>query len=344
MCRKIARMNHPHPQQQQQQSSPSASSIPNATGGEDDRAFSERSSAITRTGKIARLPQAIRQRLNERLADGEPQHLLVAWLNEQAVVRERLERFHGGRPITEQNLSDWRAGGFRDWERHQESRGMLRELLQETEEIGAELGEGDLLEKATNSVALALVQLMRDAMAGNPRPEDRQAVLQIARELDRMRRVSHEGQRVRLLVEKAHEPANHPVGRHNWKKINGEVAEIEEEQKKQDAWLQVEAEMLRAEYVTGMETQTLTPERRKYIEGFFAYHQPSVKELDLEPLPAWREPKARAVKKRPQPKRQSGAAKASHSSKAKGSDGEKTPHTGGSEPLPGSAPADGSPE
>lgn len=44
----------------------------------------------SRTGKIARLPRAIRQRLNERLADGEPQHLLVAWLSEQEGVRDRL--------------------------------------------------------------------------------------------------------------------------------------------------------------------------------------------------------------------------------------------------------------
>jgi len=90
---------------------------------------------ITRTGKIARLPQAIRQRLNERLADGEPQLLLVAWLNEHDVVRERLERF-----VTDGS-----------------SPSNLREYL---------------LERATNSVALALVQLMREAMAGDPIPEE----------------------------------------------------------------------------------------------------------------------------------------------------------------------------
>ncbi|HSI13911.1 MAG TPA: hypothetical protein VK961_17830 [Chthoniobacter sp.] len=254
---------------------------------------------ITRTGKIARLPQAIRQRLNERLADGEPQQLLVAWLNEHEIVRERLERFHGGRPITEQNLSDWKAGGFRDWERHQETRGMLREFLHETEELSAELAGEELLEKATNSVALALLQLLRDAMAGHPKLEERQAVLQIARELDRMRRVSHEGQRVQLLVEKAHEPSDEPrKDRVDWKELQREVAEDVKEQKQEDAWLRVEAEMLRAEYVTGMETQTLTPERREYIEGFFDYYQSSVEALHLEPLPRWQEPNAQVVKRK----------------------------------------------
>jgi hypothetical protein len=176
---------------------------------------------------------------------------------------------------------------------------MLREFLHETEELSAELGGEELLEKATNSVALALVQLMRDAMAGNPRPEERQAVLQIARELDRMRRVSHEGQRVQLLVEKAHEPSDQPQkDRVDWKELNRDVAEMKKEQKQEDAWLRVEAETLRAEYVTGMETQTLTPERREYIEAFFDYYRSSVEELDLEPLPRWQEPRARVVKRK----------------------------------------------
>ncbi|HSI14450.1 MAG TPA: hypothetical protein VK961_20535 [Chthoniobacter sp.] len=264
-----------------------------------DAATSTTAARITRTGKIARLPQAIRQRLNERLADGESQQILVAWLNEHKIVRERLERFHGGRAITEQNLSDWKAGGFRDWERHQESRGMLREFLSEVEELSAELGEEELLERATTSVAFVLTRLFQEALVTEPGPEQRQAVLQIARELDRMRRVSHEGQRVQLLVEKAHEPSDEPrKDRVDWKELNREVAEDVKEQKQEDDWLRVEAETLRAEYVTGMEPRTLTPERREYIEGFFDYYRSSVEALHLEPLPRWQEPNARAVKRK----------------------------------------------
>ena len=35
----------------------------------------------TRTGKIARLPKAVREELNRRLQDGEPGTQLVEWLN-----------------------------------------------------------------------------------------------------------------------------------------------------------------------------------------------------------------------------------------------------------------------
>jgi len=70
---------------------------------------------MTRNGKIARLPNAIRNELNERLLDGERAVTLVAWLNGlpqvQAVMREVFE----GRPVTEDNLSQWRNGGYLAW-------------------------------------------------------------------------------------------------------------------------------------------------------------------------------------------------------------------------------------
>jgi hypothetical protein len=336
--------NHPHHHQQQQQSS-SPSSNPSAAAGHD-RDFSHRATPISRTGKIARLPQAIRQRLNERLADGEPQHLLVAWLNEHAVVRERLERFHGGRFITEQNLSDWKAGGFRDWERHQESRGMLREFLHEAEELNAELGEEELLEKMTTSVAWMLMRLYKEALAAEPGPEQRRAVLQIAREINRMYRVSQERKRVQLLVEKAHAPSNLPPNsRKDWREINREREEMEKELAEDDAWLRVEAEALRAEYVAGMENRALSAERREYIEEFYEYYQQSVEVLGLELLPMWREPKARVVKKRSHAKGKSGVTKAARPAKSPASGGsEETSSASDTEPSPGPAAVGANPE
>ena len=100
----------------------------------------------SRTGKIARLPQAIRQQLNERLADGECGQHLAAWLNENEVVRKRLAEYYAGRPITEQNLSDWKQGGFLDWQRHQQTRGLVREFLCEAEEVEEEMHGNEYLE------------------------------------------------------------------------------------------------------------------------------------------------------------------------------------------------------
>ena len=70
---------------------------------------------LCRNGKIARLPQNVREELNQRLQDGESGRGLVKWLNELAEVKSALKREFGGCLINEQNLSEWKRGGYRDW-------------------------------------------------------------------------------------------------------------------------------------------------------------------------------------------------------------------------------------
>jgi hypothetical protein len=71
---------------------------------------------MTRTGKIARLPRIIRDQLNQRLDDGEQGAPLVAWLNSLPEVQAVLTRDFEGKAIRQQNLSEWRKGGYRDWQ------------------------------------------------------------------------------------------------------------------------------------------------------------------------------------------------------------------------------------
>ena len=66
----------------------------------------------TRTGKIARLPERIREELNQRLFNGARGKDMPAWLNELPEVRQTLAEFFNGRPITEHNVSEWRTGGY----------------------------------------------------------------------------------------------------------------------------------------------------------------------------------------------------------------------------------------
>ena len=75
---------------------------------------------MTRNGKIARLPLEIRNELNRRLQDGEPGKALVDWLNAVTLVQEILKEQFGGRPVNEQNLTEWKQGGYQDWLRHDE--------------------------------------------------------------------------------------------------------------------------------------------------------------------------------------------------------------------------------
>lgn len=85
----------------------------------------------TRTGKIARLPQPVREELNHRMENGESGTSLCAWLHAQPEVQSVLSREFGRRPINAQNLTEWRQGGFRDWQAAREARSLARDLGQE---------------------------------------------------------------------------------------------------------------------------------------------------------------------------------------------------------------------
>jgi len=77
---------------------------------------------MTRNGKIARLPLAIRLELNQRLQDGQKGTQLVLWLNGLPEVKAVMAAEFKGEPITESNLSRWKNGGYRAWEKEQNTR------------------------------------------------------------------------------------------------------------------------------------------------------------------------------------------------------------------------------
>jgi hypothetical protein len=67
-----------------------------------------------RTGNIAQLPRAVRDRLNQMLDDGCRYQQIIAWLNSNG---------HPG--IKPNNLTEWRKGGFQEW--LEENRELARE-------------------------------------------------------------------------------------------------------------------------------------------------------------------------------------------------------------------------
>src|SRR5882757_3351158 len=68
-----------------------------------------------RKGKIARLPDSLREQLNHRLLDGEEARPILDWLNQLPQTVKILAAHFAGRPVTDQNLSEWRQGGYREW-------------------------------------------------------------------------------------------------------------------------------------------------------------------------------------------------------------------------------------
>src|SRR5579864_5947898 len=103
-------------------------------------------------GKIARLPSHLREQLNRRMENGEPGVRLVAWLNTLPEVKAVLESDFDGREISEQNLSEWKDHGYRDWQAHQDSLALTRDTIANARELLA-LAGGDIAESLATVVA-----------------------------------------------------------------------------------------------------------------------------------------------------------------------------------------------
>ena len=120
----------------------------------------------TRTGKIARLPLRIIERLNERIADGEPGQKLVAWLNALPEVKAVLQTEFDGRPITEQNLSVWKKGGYRDWKLQEDARKMVPLVAEEASELNLSAG-GHLTDHVAVWLIARLMAIVRRLAASD---------------------------------------------------------------------------------------------------------------------------------------------------------------------------------
>jgi hypothetical protein len=112
----------------------------------------------TRNGKIARLPRAVRQELNRRLDNGEQGKKLVVWLNALPEVQAIVAAEFGGKAIREQNLSEWKQGGYRDWQTQQEA-------VEMAERLSEEAAQWDADGRAPLTDALALGVAARYAVA-----------------------------------------------------------------------------------------------------------------------------------------------------------------------------------
>src|ERR1035441_615190 len=92
--------------------------------------------SMARNGKIARLPRDIRSQLNTRLQDGQDGPQVLPWLNSLPEVKKVLAARFDDRPINEQNLSDWRQGGYEDWLAHEDTPAPADETDAHQEELG----------------------------------------------------------------------------------------------------------------------------------------------------------------------------------------------------------------
>jgi hypothetical protein len=149
------------------------------------------------------------EELNRRLENGEAGAGLVEWLNGLPAVQQVLQAQFGGRPIREQNLSEWRDGGYRDWQEQEEKRGLLRQVTEEAGELSEDAG-GDACRSLAAVLTAELAVLARDGLREMPDPKEwREWLLEALAALGRVRREEHlAGQMViqqeRWEKEKAH--------------------------------------------------------------------------------------------------------------------------------------------
>lgn len=158
---------------------------------------------MSRTGKIARLPRALRDTLNCRLQDGEPGPELLAWLNADPAVQAVLAEHFNGQPINAQNLSEWRRGGHAAWCQQQQILDLAERLQEEKPELDRAIGEVGLAASLNQAALLALLRELRATWGQDEGPDRLRGVLAIIGAYQRLQRMQLEAGRAQR--ERAHE-------------------------------------------------------------------------------------------------------------------------------------------
>jgi hypothetical protein len=156
----------------------------------------------TRKGKIDSLPLRLREELNERLCGNESGAQLAAWLNGLPAVMAVLQapRFAGA-PITEQNLSTWRQGGFVRWQRQQERLDFARTISEESAGLDSAAGPIPFADCLADHAVMALALQFRDAESLPAGPDKDRKVISAVRELTRLRSCNQQAERNRMAAE-----------------------------------------------------------------------------------------------------------------------------------------------
>jgi hypothetical protein len=124
-------------------------------------------------GKIARLLQVIRDELNRRLDNREPTARILEWLNALPATQAVLTAEFDGRPINEQNLSNWRQGGYQQWLKQQDRRDFVRQLAEYARQLAAD-ADGVALSNLFSTVVVAeLAASFQDTLATITDPAER---------------------------------------------------------------------------------------------------------------------------------------------------------------------------
>lgn len=151
---------------------------------------------MARQGKIARLPLAIREELNRRLLEGQSGGKILPWLNELPQVKAVLEEDFEGLRVRDQNLSEWRKGGFADWLARRDRLDTTKELAKFAADI-TKAGKGSLSDGAAAIAAGKLLEILEGL--GDKKP-DADTLDALTSALARLRAGDHVAEKLRLTT------------------------------------------------------------------------------------------------------------------------------------------------
>jgi hypothetical protein len=161
---------------------------------------------MTRNGKIARLPHRIRFQLNTRLRDGESNRALVAWLNSLPEVSEILSERSNGKSVTEQNLSEWKQGGYVDWLKTMESCEVVERLASKAQGLEASADDENIPDLLATVLAAELAKLSEEFLKEGGDLNERWSKLKdLLAQLDQLRQQDHKAGMVRIAQERWNE-------------------------------------------------------------------------------------------------------------------------------------------
>jgi hypothetical protein len=189
---------------------------------------------MTRNGKIAHLPGHVRDELNQRLENGEEGPTLLPWLNALPEVQERLKDYFDSAPISKQNLSEWRQGGFREWQIRQELILQARQLSDSADEM-EETVDTPLLPGALAGALAARYAALLNSWDGEPDPkfEEKLRLLRgLNRDIAMLQKTMQQASQQKRAFEQALDEADR--------------RELEDEKKRQVApiWAKLECDQL----------------------------------------------------------------------------------------------------